>query len=240
MKSSRFIMLLAGMPFAQAEIGPLPDTAAPASVVAPAPVARETLHPSVSDTAKVRILPAPAASGSPRKEKSVAYAEGENWQVTLDFADIAESGETNTRHFHQKEHQSNSCCLDLAWYPVNGGQGRLRAGGFANLGGWNQKLTDGSSVLLADLTVGGSFLGAIPLGNIWGVWARTDLGVSNLVIERHITGMDWGLGWAIRAGFSGRPWGSTLFVGAGMDWRTYLNVDLKAIPATTLLLGGWL
>lgn len=240
MRSSRFLLLLAGIPFAQTEVGPMADTAAPASVALPASVVREATGPSVSDTAKVRILPAPAAPNSPPQEQPTAKSEGEDWQLTLDFADIAESGEANTRHLHQTEHQSNLCCLDLAWYPLIRGEGKLRAGGFSNVGGWNQNLTDGSSVLLADLTVGGTFLGTVPLGQIWGVWARADLGVSNLVIERHTTGMDWGLGYAIRTGFSGRPWGSTLFVGLGMDWRRYLNVDLKAVPATTLFFGGWL
>lgn len=239
MRTGNLLFLLAGISFGQSEPGPAADTAAQPPIAAPAPVAQEAARPAAPDTTRARVSRPSGAQESVRSESSVAKGADENWQLTLDFGDVAETGRVMTRHFHQSEHQSNLCCVDVAWYPWSAGEGKLRAGGFANVGGWNQNLMDQSSVMLADLTLGGSVLGAIPLGSIVGLWARADLGVSNLVIHRHITGMDWGLGSAIRAGLSLHPWGHTLFAGAGMDWRDYLNVDLKAVPAVTLFLGGW-
>jgi len=240
MRSATSILLLAGLSFGQMEATIVPDSAAPHPAPQVAPIAAKEASPAPADTAKPVVVATAAPPTSAATAPATSVRAGEDWQLALDFADIAGSGHVRTRHFHHTAHQTNVCCLDAAWFPLAAGSGRLRAGGFADVGGWSQNLPDATSVLLADLTVGGSVLGAIPIGTFWGVWTRADLGLSNLLIQRRTTGLDWGVGYAIRAGVSLRPWGRTIFLGAGFDGRDYLNVDLKDVPAVTLSFGGWL
>jgi len=162
------------------------------------------------------------------------------WQLTLDFADITDSGLMNERHLHQTDDQTNLCCLDLAWLPLRLGTDRFQAGAFGNLGGWHQILTDGSAVTVGDLSLGGSLLGSVPFDTTWLGWARVDLGVSNLLVQRHTTGMDWGMASAFRFGIAFPFWGHLGFFGGGVDFRDYWHLDVHEVPGLTLFLGEWI
>jgi len=162
------------------------------------------------------------------------------WQLTLDFADITDSGLMNERHLHQTDDQTNLCCLDLAWLPLRVGSERFRAGAFADLGGWHQILTDGSAVTVGDLSLGGSLLGSVPFDTTWLGWARMDLGVSNLLVHRHTTGMDWGMASSFRFGLAFPFWGHLGFLGGGVDFRDYWHLDVHEVPGLTLFLGEWI
>jgi hypothetical protein len=162
------------------------------------------------------------------------------WQLTLDFADITDSGLTNERHLHQTDDQTNLCCVDLAWLPLRVWSDRVQAGAFGNLGGWHQILTDGSAVTVADLSAGGSLLGSVPFDSTWLGWARVDLGVSNLLVHRHSTGMDWGMANAFRFGIAFPFWGHLGYLGGGLDYRDYWHLDVHEVPGLTLFLGEWI
>jgi hypothetical protein len=157
----------------------------------------------------------------------------------LDIGDVDGCGEFTQRHFHQYPAQTNACCLDLAWFPVHFDSGSASVGAFANAGGWHQILTDESDVTVADLALGVSALASRSLAPIGDAWARLDLGVSNLLVRRKTTGMDWGAAGAVRFGIT-RPVGPwKFFLGAGVDFRRYLDLDVHDIPVLTLFLGEW-
>jgi len=189
-------------------------------------------------------LPAPTSAPVPLAVPRVAEPKDRNipgpWQLTLDFADITDSGLMNERHFHQTDDQTNLCCVDLAWLPLRLGSDHFRAGAFGNLGGWHQILSDGSAATIADLSVGGSLLGSVPFDTTWLGWARADLGVSNLLVHRHTTGMDWGMASALRFGIAFPLLGHRGFLGGGFDYRDYWHLDMHEVPGLTLFLGEWI
>lgn len=158
---------------------------------------------------------------------------GNDWSVFLDLVDVDGEYRLNQRHFGEKANSTNLCCLDLAWTPWHPGT-RLAVGASANVGWWRQIVSDGSVLEVSDILFASSVkfeqAGAGP-------WARLDLGVSTLVVDRITVGVDWGVGGAARVGWR-HPWESMALVGgAGWDFRHYVHLDMKDIPAITLFAG---
>jgi hypothetical protein len=88
--------------------------------------------------------------------------------------------------------------------------------------------------------VGPTLLGVVPLWPGWKGWARLELGVSNLVVDRNTTGMDWGWAGAMRTGLA-FPMGDALgFFGGGFDFRDYWHLDVKNVPVLNLFVGVWI
>jgi hypothetical protein len=192
------------------------------------------------DSTPPAVSPPPAATPDHSRRTRPEGGISRKWQLTLDFADISDSGLGNARHLHQTVDQTNLCCLDIAWIPWVSRAGWIQAGGFGNLGGWHQDLDDNSAVTMVDFALGPSLLGSIPLGASGRGWARLDLGVSNLLIHRRTTGMDWGLAGAVRVGAAFPLWGALGFFGGGMDFRDYWHLDVGSVPALTLFVGEWI
>jgi len=153
--------------------------------------------------------------------------------ILFDLLDVDADGHTNQRHFASHRDRTNVCCLDLAWTPLN-----ISSSGFlgvsANLGTRSQDLSDSTTVSLTDGLLGAALGYATPGG---GPWGRIDAGISSLVVTRRTTGVDWGLGWALRAGWAFHFPGYAILAGGGVDGRKYLDLNVREIQAATFFLG---
>ena len=232
--SCMILGLLSGHPTAQ-----LPADSG-AAFSSPQP-ARDTVDPmSHARFDSAPVVQAPRETSKPKSVERVTRSNPDrSWQLALDFADISDSA-VNKRHFNQSEDQTILCCIDAAWLPAASSEGWIRAGAFGSLGGWHQDLPDHTKVTVVDLSVGPTLLGVAPLWADWKGWARVELGVSNLVVDRNTTGMDWGWAGAVRAGLA-FPIGDALgFFGGGFDVRDYWHLDVKNVPVLNLFVGVWI
>ena len=233
--------LICWLPFVRTSAQTPADSSATPQVVPMAPASVEPVSPARFDSAATAPIQPPAEVARPEKVVAPSSAKRvRSWQLALDFADITDSGLINERHLHQTVDQTNLCCLDVAWLPLASSAGWIQAGGFGNLGGWHQDLSDGTKVTVVDLSLGPSLLGTFPLWPRWRGWARLDLGVSNLLIQRNTTGMDWGWAGAFQVGAAFPLWGALGFFGGGVDFRDYWHLDVKAVPALNLFVGEWI
>lgn len=186
----------------------------------------------VRDSAMIELpIVASAASGSPSWWRA-HLATG--WSLLLDFADVDGGKRWNQRHFASRDSSTNLCCVDLAWMPWRPVSGFV-LGASLDLGGMRQKLSDGTRVSLSDILVAAS-LGWSRPGS--GPWARGDLGVATLVVDRRSVGTDWGVGGSIRAGWRFDLGSWAVLVGGGRDFRAYTNLHVEDVPALTLFAGA--
>lgn len=189
--------------------------------VVPVPEAVVVAHP---------VPVAPAATAVPR----TSFASAHRFELLLDLLDIDGDKRINQRHFDDEPRKSNMCCLDAAWIPWSRPDG-FSLGVSGNLGQWSQDLRDGTVLQVTDLLVASS-LGYRQVET--GPWARVDLGISTLVVDRRTVGVDWGVGGAVRAGwrFGKDTW--ALICGGAWDFRRYFSLDVKDVPALTLFAGA--
>lgn len=68
-------------------------------------------------------------------------------------------------------------------------------------------------------------------------WARFDAGPALLLVERREAGMDWGVGGAVQAGWAFAGSTTEVLVGAGVDFRRYVHLEVADLPALTISVG---
>lgn len=203
---------------------------APAPAVDSAPVAVPPAPATVAAPLPAPVAVAPASKAVPRAPLDKSH----RLELLLDLFDIDGDQRLNQRHFNDEPKKSNFCCVDAAWIPWSRPDG-FSLGVSGNLGQWSQDLTDRSVVQVTDLLVASS-LGYRRLAT--GPWARVDLGISTLVVDRRTVGVDWGVGGALRAGWRIDKDTWALICGGAWDFRRYFNLDVKNVPALTLFVGA--
>jgi hypothetical protein len=156
--------------------------------------------------------------------------------LLIDFGDVNAQYKTNQRHFRSNAKKTNYCCVDAAWLPVSLAEDHLWLGPALNFGGWTQKMDQGPEAMFNDLLVGTSLQARLDPRKS-GPWVRADVGLSLLTISRRTTGMDYGYGAALRAGWLFSLGRLDWIVGMGTDTRSYENLDMKPITAATLFAG---
>lgn len=241
---TRIIVLLATLaagaaqPNEGVDSATLPDTAEARATTDPdshRSTATPTMAPDsaptpASATASIAEPPVPGAVQAAQDEDG--NPAGGNWTLLVDLADVDGGKRLNQRHM-RTDSITNLCCLDFAWTPLRPAP-RLAVGVSANLGRLSQELSDGTIVEISDILVASSVLYRRE-GS--GLWARVDLGISTLVVDRITVGVDWGVGGAVRAGWRWERPPVAWIAGLGWDFRHYAHLDMKDVPAITLSAG---
>lgn len=221
---------------------PLAYGQAPPDSLNPALVHEVTSVDTLAQRADTLTTPSPFAqiqSTPPVAQPSVEpVATSRTRTVTLliDFADVNAQYKTNQRHFRSDAQRTNYCCFDATWQPVSLAEEHLWFGPVLNVGGWMQKMDQGPAVVVNDVLLGTSLLARLDPRSS-GPWVRADLGLSLLTISRRTTGMDYGYGAALRAGWLFSLGKMDWIVGMGTDMRSYGTLDMKPITAATLFAG---
>jgi len=180
---------------------------------------------------RIIVLLAALAASTAAPDETRELADG-NWTLLVDFADVDGGKRLNQRHLRDDSLVS-FCCLDVAWAPLRPTP-RIAMGVSTNLGYWKQDLPGGLAVAVSDILIASSLLYGRD-GS--GPWARLDLGVSTLVVDRITVGVDWGLGGSVRAGWRWERDPVAWIAGLGWDFRRYVHLDIKDVPAITLSAG---